>query len=103
MSQDVRHEPQSPLGQAITYLKGQCGALGVFPVDGQRSTMARWSAPPGDRMGRGRPKMDGYSRPATQLSGSPGEDPAARRSAVENLGSLSMSTVCTRAFVTQVR
>lgn len=32
---DGRHEPRSPLGKAITYLKGQRGALGAFLVDGQ--------------------------------------------------------------------
>lgn len=32
---DGRHEPKSPLGQAITYLKGQRGALGVFLLDGR--------------------------------------------------------------------
>ena len=32
---DGRHEPKSPLGKAITYLKGQRGALGAFLLDGQ--------------------------------------------------------------------
>ncbi len=32
---DGRYEPKSPLGKAITYLKGQRGTLGVFLLDGQ--------------------------------------------------------------------
>ena len=32
---DGRHEPRSPLGKAITYLKNQRGALGAFLLDGR--------------------------------------------------------------------
>lgn len=32
---DGRHEPKSPLGKAITYLRGQRGALGAFLLDGR--------------------------------------------------------------------